>query len=418
MGFAYHHLNRLEAGIDGFIELRDPVTHALQGMWIGVQVKTTASGVYTREDASRFEYLLEPEDLEYWGPSNIPVIVVLVRLSDNSMFWQRVGAGRPSEPRRLDFDKSRDVFARESADAVAALAIDKHAFGTFVPPMQTDEPAHLNLVRLILPQEVFVAETAFRSGREAVREMYLHEGPKHFDWVIRDRSFWSFRDPRGTVLEEIVDAGSVEAVDTEFLALLDDADDENSFIELLRRSVEAQLATDLFFDKDSRALAFRATALGATRTYAYRSLQNATDADVVSLVEKEGRDAVMRHHAFLPRYQRIGNDWFVSITPTFVFTADGYRTHPASGALLAGKKKLEHAPSIRGQFLMWRHLLVESGEARARNLLDDPGSADDPRPKIRFQALEPVSVPRGVPEELWRKEEAGEAAQADEERLL
>jgi len=32
MGFAFHGLNRLETGVDGMMELRDPL------MWIGVEV--------------------------------------------------------------------------------------------------------------------------------------------------------------------------------------------------------------------------------------------------------------------------------------------------------------------------------------------------------------------------------------------
>ena len=53
-------------------------------------------------------YLLKPDDLAYWRGSNIPVILVLVRLSDNSMFWKPVDAGSAVEPRRLRFDKAQD----------------------------------------------------------------------------------------------------------------------------------------------------------------------------------------------------------------------------------------------------------------------------------------------------------------------
>ncbi|MBX9846770.1 MAG: DUF4365 domain-containing protein, partial [Xanthobacteraceae bacterium] len=175
MGFAFHGLNRLETGVDGMMELRDPLTHTMLAKWVGVQVKTTVGGNYTGEDEHRFQYLVEPADLAYWRQSSIPVIIVLVRLSDDTMFWKSVDAGRVDEPRRLDFDKVKDMFDAQAADAIAALTIEKNTFGTFVPPMLTGEPAHLNLVRLILPDEIFVAESAFKSGREAVKEMLLHD---------------------------------------------------------------------------------------------------------------------------------------------------------------------------------------------------------------------------------------------------
>lgn len=325
------------------------------------------------------------------------------------MYWKPVDAGRINEPRRLDIDKKMDGFTQDAADAIASATIEKNTFGTFVPPMLSGEAGHLNLVRLKLPEEVFVAQSPFRSGREAVKEMLLQSGPKYFDWVIRDRSFWSFRDPRCTVLEEIVDADTVEAVDTEEIALLDDVEDQNAFIELLRRSVEAQLVDDLFFDKDSRALCFRAYRPGMKREYEYRSLQNPTSAEVVTLIGKEGRDDIMRHHAFVPRYQRIADDWFVSITPTFVFTSDGYRTHPASSVMLAGKKKLEKAGAIRGQVVMWRHLLMASAEAPARTLLNEETAPTDPRPPIGFEPVEVLAMPVTVPEDVWRKEDPEEA---------
>ena len=78
--------------------------------WLGVQVKTTEGGRYTAETNEKFEYLVEADDLAYWDKSNIPALIVLVRLSDSTMYWRPVDVGRPGERRRLDVDKTRDVF--------------------------------------------------------------------------------------------------------------------------------------------------------------------------------------------------------------------------------------------------------------------------------------------------------------------
>src|SRR3954471_19584037 len=82
MQFIYDLRGRLEAGTDGIIELRDPKTGAPLGKLLGVQVKSTEGGAYTRESDRSFEYLLKPVDLKYWRTSNVPVIVVLWRKSD------------------------------------------------------------------------------------------------------------------------------------------------------------------------------------------------------------------------------------------------------------------------------------------------------------------------------------------------
>lgn len=286
---------------------------------------------------------------------------------------------------------------------MAALSVAKGEFGTYLPPMMPGEPLHLNLVRIVLPADIWVARTSFRSGREAMKEMMSRSGPHFFDWVLRDRSFWSFRDPRGSAVASIIDEETLEAVEVETVSLLEDAEDENAFIDLLRRSVEAQLRDDLAFHKDSRSLYFKATGPGQSRTYAYRSLQNATEADVVSVHEKIGRDPIMRHHAFSPRYQRIGDEWFISVTPNFVFTSDGYHPHPGSSAMLAGKKKLERNGSIRGQILMWRHLLVASGQPPHDLFVDK--NLLDPRPRLQFVPLQPILMDVTVPEEAWKRDD-------------
>jgi hypothetical protein len=71
--------------------------------------------------------------------------------------------------------------------------------------------------------------------------------------------------------------------------------------------------------------------------------------------------------------------------------------------MIAGKKKLEKNGSIRGQFLMWRHFLIASGEP-PRDLLLDPAN-QDPRPRIRFEPLEPVMMDVAVPEDAWKQDD-------------
>ena len=102
------------------------------------------------------------------------------------------------------------------------------------------------------------------------------------------------------------------------------------------------------------------------------------------------------------------------VTPTFVFTRDGFRPHSNASALIAGKKKREKNGAIRGQFVMWRHLLVNSGEMR-RDLL---ANAKADCPLLQFEALEPVEMPLAVPEDAWRREDPNAANMIDAEWLL
>jgi hypothetical protein len=413
MGMNFDGRNRLEAGVDGFIELRDPATRQMLARWIGVQVKTTADGSYTSEDETGFSYLLKPEDLEYWRASNIPVIIVLVRLSDNSMYWKPVGDGLPTEPRRLVFNKAADKFDVSAADAIAALCIDRHRLGSHVPPMQSGEPMHLTMLRVVLPDEIYVGESLYASGRDAVRALSEAEVQAHYEWVVRKRRFLSFRDPNTTGLTEIVEEGTVEAVETELVATTEDVDDQNMFIELLSRTLSAQLERDLAFDRETRALFFKATAENTGRRYRYRSMVNDTAAEVVSVFRrKDGAIGSVRHHAFVPRFLPIGGEWYVAVEPTFVFTRDGYRAHYNAGELLAGKKKFERNGSIRGQFLMWSHLLVASGSDAADLLSKSSKSI------LKFEPVPALEMPLAVPEEAWTREDPNAAKLAIQEAML
>jgi hypothetical protein len=140
--------------------------------------------------------------------------------------------------------------------------------------------------------------------------------------------------------------------------------------------------------------------------YRYWSLREYTSATVVQLYpdkKKPDRLHSARHHAFVPRFERIGDDWYLSITPTFFFSENGSRPHRFGSVLLAGKKKLDRNASVRGQVLMWRHLLAnnDAGEAPMPSLFAFAADPVGASPTPRFVALEPVTMDRSVPEDAW-----------------
>ena len=79
------------------------------------------------------------------------MVIVLVRLSDQSIYWKDVSAGAAGDERRLSFEKAADQLDGASVDRLAQLAVERGKLGSCVPPMRSGEPAHLNLVRIVLP---------------------------------------------------------------------------------------------------------------------------------------------------------------------------------------------------------------------------------------------------------------------------
>jgi hypothetical protein len=400
MQFIYERRGRLEAGIDGIIELRDPRSGTPLGKLLGVQVKATDSGQYIRETDRSFEYLLKPDDLKYWRSSNIPVIIVVWRKLNGSAYWKDVTDCVKGEERRLKFDKDADVFDARCADRIGALTIDRRTPGVYLPPLNQGEEAIINLLRIKLPDEIFLASSPFGSGRDAVPELVKHDDTR-FDWVIRKRRFVSFFDPKDYATREIIDLDQVDAVDTKLFAFSDDLDDTNDMIDLLRRAVERQTSEQLSYLRKDRLFHFRATEINRSRSYRYAANINETSAKVVSVYANKRNSkgqGYVRHHAASFRFERLADEWFLVVDPTFYFTKDGFQPHRFPGALLAGKKRLERNAAVRGQVMMWQYLLVGSGKSEA-GLFD----TDKPEPILGFETLPLIQLSQAVPESSWTR---------------
>jgi hypothetical protein len=397
IGFQFDGRSRLEAGIDGIAEVMDG-GRPLARM-IAVQVKATESGTYSAEDEEGFTYLLKRKDLEYWRPSNLPVIIVLYRKSDETFFWQEVPSGDAEGDRRLRFDKQRDVLDRNAVDRLAALTVPKAGFGYYVPPLGGGEEALVNILPITMPPEIFVASTPY-SGPKAAALLLQGDEPARFDWVINGGSFWSFHDPRTSLCRDIVDLDQVEAVETSYLAFHEDLDEQNKFAFLLRQALRHQNREDLNWEKDRKLLYFKALEKNDSRRFYYQASRNKTHADVVNVImskKEEGRVDFVRHHAFTPRFELLDDQWFLVVNPTYYFTTDGFTPHSYPQALLAGKKRMDNSASLRGQVIMWHRFLTQK-ERAAGDLF---GRDVEPEPCLRFETPPQITLDTRVPEDVW-----------------
>jgi hypothetical protein len=397
MGFLYSGYGRVEAGLDGLLEVRDPVTGSASGRLVAVQVKTTQSGSFLSETDKQFEYLCGEADAEYWRGSNLPVILVFVRVDSEEMYWRPV----PDDGRRVIVDKTAHRFDVSAREAIAELTVDKAGWGVSLPSMRTDEAGHLNLLRVVAPAQVYIAPCLHRHGRDALKALLEVDDRPPSDWVVRDGRLLSFRDPNLGPLKHICE--DVEALPSDEVLFPDDGAEEAQIIELLRRTLSIQLERDFGYSRDAKIFYFLPPDEPVDRVYDYRSLKVAASAAVVKRYSKDGAVRYVRHHAFSPRFWRIGDTWLLSVEPTFHFTWDGHRPDRFGSSRLAGKKKLERNSSVLGQFLMWRHLLTQLGRTAAQiDLLDEGGVQVE---LLRFDALDPVALERGVPDDLWRGSE-------------
>lgn len=397
IGFQFDPRSRLEAGIDGIAEVM--IDGRPMARMIAVQVKARELGAYTGESDQGFSYLLRSEDLDYWRPSNLPVIIVLYRRSDESFYWQQVPTGFAEGERRLSFDKACDRLDRDAIDRLAALTVPKAGFGYYVPPLGGGEEALVNILPVSLPAEMFVASTPY-SAKKAAALLLDSDEPARFDWVIRGSEFWSFHNPSTSACREIVDLDQVEAIETEHLAFHEDLEEQNNFIYLLNSTLKHQVRADLRWSKDRKLLYFRALVADAPRTFAYEASKKRTEADVVNVAMSKkdaGRIDFVRHHAFHPRFERLGDQWFLVINPTYYFTTNGFIPHSQPAALLAGKKRMDNSASLRGQVIMWHRFLTQAQRHDAGLF-----AADSPvEPGLRFGDPPSIALHTRVPEDVW-----------------
>ena len=401
MGFQFDGRSRLEAGIDGIAEVMEKGQPMAR--MIAVQVKAKEDGRYASETDDGFAYLLRRQDLDYWKGSNLPVIVVFYRKSDNSFYWKEVLRDSDQAERRLQIDKAADVLDNSSVNRLAGLTVPKAGFGYYVPALGGGEEALVNILPIDLPNEIYVASTPY-DGRRATAILLDGEGPPRFDWSIAGGTFWSFHDPRTSACSQIVDLDQVDAIETVDLAFHDDVDEQNRFMHLLRQALRHQTRDDLNWSKDRKILYFRALERGVPRNFAYESAKKKTDADVVMVAmsdKEEGKVTFVRHHAFSPRFERLGDRWYLIVSPTYFFTTNGFTQHSHPGALLAGKKRLDKSAALRGQVIMWHRFLTQTDRDAERAAGGLFGTEVATEPRLRFGEPPTVQLETRVPEDGW-----------------
>lgn len=266
MGYQFDGRSRLEAGIDGIAEVMidgEPLARM-----IAVQIKTTEEGQYSSESETGFTYLLKPDDLKYWRTSNIPVILVLYRISDESYYWKDVSLGFGEDARKLQLNKATDVLDRSSVDRLAALTVPKQGAGYYVPPLGDGEDALVNMLPIELPDEIFVASTSY-DGKKATSILLESSDTPRFDWAIKGRSFWSFHDPRDEVTQDIVDLDQVEAIDTASIAFHEDIHEQYNFAFLLRNTLQHQFRDELRWERNKKLFHFLAREKNTSREFKY-----------------------------------------------------------------------------------------------------------------------------------------------------
>lgn len=396
MGFIWTAGSNLDAGIDGLLEIRDEATGIVTNSVIQVQSKATEAR-FTAETPSSFEYVCDERDLNYWMQGNAPVILVVSRPKDDEAYYVSIKDyfrdPTVRATRRVRLDKRRDRFDVGARQPLIDIAMPRDRGVYFAPPPQ-EETLVSNLLPVVAhPQTIFVAETDLR-GRE-IRETLKLGQTDASEWFVRGGRVIGVHDLREPPWDEICDQGTVECFDADEWALADDPVRQAEFAELLYSCLAAKVRSDLRYNRKEKSFTVRPSDDFSSRYLGGTGGRQGRNVFKAYLKKTDlTKTAYCRHSAFKAHFARLGDRWYLSVTPTYHFTSDGWWPSRRGGEFLSNAKRRERNDSVRQQLEMWARYLT--------------GVVDYSPPDYPLLVLGPpiaVEVDAGIDDKAWLRQD-------------
>ena len=398
MGYLFYETGGVEAGVDGFIEIRDPATGEVANQTIQFQSKATTKRLPGDSDKG-FHWPCSDKDIRYWSFGTMPMILIVVDLESDTAYWKDLREWFVSDEyraaRKVIFHKDADEFNAEAAHAIRAVS-EYGKPGNYYSAPRKSEFQTPNLLRVTrLPETLFWAPTEAMSVRQFWYQARQLDPYPHREVILRENAVLSFRSLDAHPWREVCDAGAMEEFDAGEWAQTEDPDRERDFVHLLNLALQQMVYRDLRFDPKHRTLFFKPSRGPKKRRYGYHAEHKRSKRWVASPYHRGNPPeiAFWRHSAFSWQFMRIGEDWFVQITPTYHYTRDGFERDGFAAEHLAGIKRQEWNDDVRGQFVMWREFLIAQGK-------DD--LFGDAYPFLGFAAVEKLRADFGINDAFWK----------------
>lgn len=340
MGYVWRPTSIFDAGIDGQIEIRNPESEDLTNCYVNVQSKA-GNSYFKNENDKKFEFICEEKDIDYWLNGNIATILVVSKPFDELGYWVNVNEYFNKYPERkvtkkIAFDKETDLFDSSIAERLrnAAIPSDK---GIYFPPNLIRETLYTNLIPIdSFPDSIYIAPTEYRFNSEIWKvkdEKNLKFGGS---WFLKNKMIYSFNNLRHHPFKEICDSESAETINTAEWAESNNEDIQKDFVKLLKLTLADILFKNYYrYNRDYNCYYFvpqksivsdMATNENKTTIEAnYQSFQNKTAVTLFKKFQKKDIIYFYRHLAFECYFHNYGNKWYLRISPTYIFTYDGFK---------------------------------------------------------------------------------------------
>ncbi|WP_419933094.1 DUF4365 domain-containing protein [Candidatus Poriferisodalis sp.] len=400
------HDRRVDHGVDGAIELVDPLRRAASNVHLMVQSKATAKR-FPGETTSSFHLLLDANDVTYWRGGSNRVVVVCSKPRDGDIWWAPVDRATPPPPGRkswrIEFDKEQDRLDASTVDQLLTWAANDRPGQEISGRQRRTEILETNLLQITdMPQEIFFGPT-WQSNIRRLGPALRERGYMRTDWILRGGQIYSFTRPRQGGLRDFLDGG-FETIDTREWAQSKDSDTTSMFADLLRQALLEQEHRNLRYHSKKRLFVFRSPRDGrdALRVKVAPNKPGRTVYQRYFKDDKETEPKDCRHYAAAVRFVDTDVGWAAEINPTYHFTFDGQRDLPWGEDRVKGMKKIEKNAAVRGLTGFW-------GEYLGR----PPELGEGQRP-LQFGHLMQLQVEVGINDKDWRPSGGDEEGHADD----
>lgn len=360
MGSLWHPFGSLEVGTDGIIELCDKSNQSPLGLFLGVQSKATEED-WSGKQTLRF--YCSAEDIAYWTSGNFPIILIYSNPNISEAYWVSVKdyfAKNQGATNTIVFDRTLDRLDLHSFEALVSTA-RAGTEGLYMNSRPKPEQLYLNLLPVISLQKVYIAEAISLENSDLGR--FFDAVERAYDRPVArvGSSLISYEDPKLCALQRFVKAGRhVATEDLLSWALEREVTQRSAILRLLYQTLKEALGPSVVYIKDCNAFAFGADG-SAKLDITYKGRQKEATRSVFKEYSKEGdpKSTYYRHLAFEARFQVFGGQWFLEINPTYVFTLDGAKLHPAHAKFLSKMKRMERHMAVANSVHFWATYIRE-----------------------------------------------------------
>lgn len=204
----------------------------------------------------------------------------------------------------------------------------------------TDPPfenGFLNLIEVGFPDTLYIADwnftkkqlgTRMRNDRKLVREALSQKGLRFsVDWVTIDKQIISFHDlgDSSIPLSEIIDHGTLTKIET--IEFYENDAYKNKFIELLQRCLQQKLfQLDIQWQNQEKEFIFDRLDEKSERSIEWEDQRKGTRRVYREIPELKDNSRIYchEHFAFATRFYEFGSSWYLSVTPDWFYSKDGY----------------------------------------------------------------------------------------------